>query len=146
MALEGLNVGYRSLHLRNWMGNFAGNVYTFFTNSAEPANCCRPHTFCRKSLYASVTFTATAGPRTLAKENIWDVVWLSNASGSERRTRSTRFSRCLIRVQLNSLPLLISRVAILPRDYRLEALVSSQHPAFSGSFYLRGPPKFPHHL
>ena len=143
----GTNLGCRPSHCQNWMRTSGSNVCTCFTNSAKLVNYCQPHMLCEKSLYASVTSTVPAGTPMSAEGSTWGVMWPSNNSDLGRRTSSTRFSR-----YAGYNPLAIAhrcsscRVAVLPRDHRLEAPVSPKHLAVVGSFYLHRSPELPHRL
>ena len=145
-SVGGTDHGCRFLHCRNWAEVFGSNVYTCFTNSAKPVNCCRLPMFYNKSLYTSVAFTVTADSRMSAKESTWDVAWLSNTSDSGRRMHSTRLSRYVCYSLSNSSSLLSLCAAVLPGNYRLEAPVPPQHLTVVGSLCLHGSPEFLHRL
>ena len=145
-GVKGTEHGCRPLHCQNWMEIFGSNACFCSTRFAKPPNYCPLRISYDKSSYPSVKFSAAVGLRTLAKENTWDVAWPSNISGSGQEKRSARFSRCFSRDLPSSLPLLSWRIAILSRNYRLEASVSPQHLAFVGCFCVHGPPEFPYHL
>jgi len=127
------------------MNASGNNVRTCFTNSAMPANCCRPHAFYNKNLYTTVTSTVTVDSRMSLKESTWDVAWPSNISGSGPRMYSTRFSRYLCYNPPNS-PSLSLCVAVLPGNYRMEAAVPPQHLTIAGSFCIHGSLEFPYRL
>ena len=145
-CIRGTGERRRFFHCQNWMETFGNNVRTCFISSAKPPNYCQLHMFWNKSRCVSVMSTVTAGSRTSAKGSTWDVAWLSNTSGSGRRTHSTRFSRYLS-YNLPVCSLLLSlHTAVLPGNYGLEAPVSPKHLAPFGSVCLHESSMFPYRL